>query len=249
MLWYNYLCYITCRWRTGGLIMSNKKAKLVKGTYITEAMFDLMTPLYTFCISNSKSKSRVDIKNYEPSKLSFKDLDRVPNIGDIVSITKTDSMGYRFSEVVKIRQIKFLAGTDQVMVTSSKLGGANWFNLNDVYPIKLNHQVLMDLGFETYGKDCVGNYRYRFILKGFLNLKLTMDSYDGNLDFMVWASEGEPLIHYLHELQDILRISGRNRVINNSKYSHEVMVLTKLEYPIYLLPSNNDRSACWYTNK
>lgn len=73
--------------------------------------------------------------------------------------------------------------------------------------------------------------------------------YDGNLDFMVWASEGKPLIHYLHELQDILRISGRNRVINNSKYSHEVMVLTKLEYPIYLLPSNNDRSACWYTNK
>lgn len=221
--------------------MSNKKAKLVKGTYITEAMFDLMNPFYNLCIADSRGKNHINRFDYGYSNRSFKDLDQVPRIGDIVAESKTGT-------IIKVRQIR-VTDLGKFMVTEDTDRGLDWYNLDEIHPIKLDHPILMDLGFETYGKDCCNHYKYRLILRGFINLKLTLDSYDGNLDNRVWSSEGKPLIHYLHELQDILRVSGRDRVINNSKYSHEVKVLTKGRYPLYLLPENNYRSEYWYTNK
>lgn len=227
--------------------MSNKKAKLVKGTYITGAMFDLMNPFYNFNISDPKNKNRVDMGGYEPSIKSFKNLDIIPRIGDIVMLCRIRPLVPRCNKLIKIKQVGIY--NNKFRVTGDSKGQADWFDLEEVYPIKLNANILNDLGFEIYGKDHCNSYKYRFILKGFINLKLTLESYDGNLDPRVWISEGKPLIHYLHELQDILRISGRDKVISNSCYSHTVKVLTKSEYPLYLLPENNNRSACWYTNK
>lgn len=231
----SYLGYITCRWRRGGLIMSNKKSKLVKGSYITEAMYDLMNPSYNFCITDQKSKNKVDSLNYQPSSKSFKDIDRVPNIGDIVieSVKGT---------IIKIKQIEISNG--RFLVSGNNRRSSDWYALDKIYPIKLNHHILIDdLGFEVYGYPVYkGGCKLRFTLKGFTNLKLIIDSYDGNLDPMVWTQEGKSSIHYLHELQDILRFSSRDRVITESKYSKEVKVLTKSEYPIYHLPENNDRS-------
>lgn len=224
------------------MIMSNSKERLNKGHYITEAMLDALSPLYDFCITNPKSSdNKVDLLGYQPSKFTFKDLDQIPSIGDIVFESESN-------RVIKVKQIAVSRG--KVVIALRAELTAIWYTLDKIHPIKLDHQVLIDLGFEVYGKDGSGANMYRLILYSFVNLKLTLDSYDGNLDRMVWIKEGYPLIHYLHELQGILRVSGRAKIISRFNLEPALMkVLTKSEYPLNVLPENNNNAHQWVNTK